>query len=58
MVMAMIIADTNVVSEIMKEDPQLEVLTWWDNQTSRDLFITTVVEAEIRTGIALLPVQA
>ncbi len=31
------------------------VLDWFDAQSTNDLFVTTVTEAEILTGIALLP---
>ena len=51
----MIVLDTNVVSEFMRVDPQAEVLAWLDDQPTRTLFVTTITEAEILTGIALLP---
>ncbi len=51
----MVVLDTNVVSELMLESPRKEVLVWIDDQLSRDLFVTAVTEAEVRTGIAILP---
>ncbi|WP_419553209.1 type II toxin-antitoxin system VapC family toxin [Candidatus Poriferisodalis sp.] len=51
----MLILDTNVVSELMREHPRSEVLAWIDRQLTDDLYVTTVTEAEIRTGIAILP---
>ena len=51
----MFILDTNVVSELMKERPNADVLTWLDSQPAETLFITAVTEAEVRTGIAILP---
>lgn len=51
----MIVLDTNVVSELMKDRPQPEVLAWVDDQLADALFITTITEAEIRAGIAVLP---
>ena len=51
----MLILDTNVVSELMRERPNLDVLRWVDSQSTGDLFVTSVTEAEIRTGIAILP---
>ncbi len=51
----MFVLDTNVVSELMKERPDADVLAWLDSQLTETLFITTVTEAEIRTGIAILP---
>ena len=51
----MLILDTNVVSELMREHPRSEVLAWIDRQLTDDLYVTAVTEAEIRTGIAILP---
>ena len=39
----------------MKDNPNQMVLDWFDAQSTNDLFVTTVTEAEILTGIALLP---
>ena len=52
---AMIILDTNVVSEFMRERAEERVRTWLDAQLPSALFITAITEAEILTGIALLP---
>lgn len=51
----MFILDTNVVSELMRGVPQPEVLAWVDARARRDLFVTAITEAEVRTGIAILP---
>ena len=51
----MIILDTNVVSEIMRDNPRREVLGWLDVHLASELFITAVPESEIRAGIAFLP---
>lgn len=51
----MIVLDTNVVSELMRGSPQQTVLAWFGAQSPSSLFVTTVTEAEILTGIALLP---
>ena len=51
----MFVLDTNVVSELMRERPNPAVLGWMDNQLTGNLFVTSVTEAEIRTGIAILP---
>ena len=51
----MVVLDTNVVSEMMRDDPSLEVRVWLDAWPTRELFVTAVTEAEIRTGIVLLP---
>ncbi len=51
----MVMIDTNIVSELMRAEPSAEVLSWMDEQTPRELFVTAVTEAQVRTGIALLP---
>ena len=51
----MFLLDTNVVSELMRATPALNVLSWMDRQSTQDLFVTAVTEAEIRAGIAILP---
>jgi predicted nucleic acid-binding protein len=51
----MIVLDTNVISELMRDRPARTVLTWLDDQFASTLFITAVTEAEIWTGIAVLP---
>ena len=50
-----LVLDTNVVSEFMKARPDPQVLTWIDSQLTSSLFVTTITEAEVRTGIAYLP---
>lgn len=49
------VIDTNIVSELMRVEPSAEVLAWMDDRPARELFVTAVTEAEVRTGIALLP---
>ena len=51
----MVVVDTNVISELMRDRPSRIVLAWFDAQPPSTLFMTSVVEAEIRTGLALLP---
>ena len=51
----MIVLDTNVISEFMTDNPNQMVLDWFDAQPTNNLFVTTVTEAEVWTGIALLP---
>ncbi len=50
----MIVLDTNVVSELTRARPAPGVLAWLDQQDGGRLFVTSVTEAEMRTGIALL----
>ena len=51
----MIVLDTNVVSELMRESPQQAVVDWFDAQHTNSLSITAITQAEILTGIELLP---
>jgi toxin FitB len=51
----MIILDTNVLSELMKPKKSEIVRNWAVQQSLIDLFTTTITQAEILYGIALLP---
>jgi toxin FitB len=51
----MIILDTNVVSELMKQSPARSVVGWSLSQEAHDLFTTSLTLAEIRLGIERLP---
>ena len=51
----MIVLDTNVLSELMRRSPDSRVLGWLDREDARGLFVSAVSEAEIRTGLGLLP---
>ena len=51
----MIVLDTNVLSELAKPDPDGTVLAWVTRQRRADLFTTTISEAELAYGLALLP---
>lgn len=51
----MIVLDTNVLSELAKPGPDAAVLTWVATQRRAELCTTTVNEAELAYGLALLP---
>jgi predicted nucleic acid-binding protein len=51
----MILLDTNVISELMRADPAPDVLDWFGRQDATGLFISAITEAELRTGVAILP---
>src|ERR1035438_3977216 len=51
----MIVLDTNVVADAMNPKPSAQVLSWMASYPREVLFITTVTEAEILYGVALLP---
>ena len=47
--------DTNVLSELMREHPDAGVLGWFAQNKRAAMSISAVTQAEILTGIALLP---
>ena len=51
----MIILDTNVVSALMRQVPDLTVVSWLDRQPAQSVWITSVTLFEARLGLALLP---
>ncbi len=50
----MIVLDTNVLSEILRANPEPLVLDWVANQPRASLFTTTITKGEILYGIRLL----
>jgi predicted nucleic acid-binding protein len=50
----MSVLDTNVLSEVLRPRPEPRVLDWLGGQRSASLFITTITQAEILYGIAIL----
>ncbi|MDE2664188.1 MAG: type II toxin-antitoxin system VapC family toxin [Gemmatimonadota bacterium] len=48
--------DTNVVSELIRKSPEPAVAAWASGHFVEDLFLSAVSEAELRYGVALLPV--
>lgn len=51
----MILLDTNVVSEPLRQAPAPQVIAWLDAQALGTLFLSAITVAELRAGIALLP---
>ncbi|QLE58942.1 type II toxin-antitoxin system VapC family toxin [Nostoc sp. TCL26-01] len=51
----MIILDTNVLSELIKPQGSTVVRKWATQQSVTSLFTTTITQAEILYGIAILP---
>lgn len=47
--------DTNVISELMRPKPDENVVAWLDRQKSVDVWICSITQAEILTGLALMP---
>ena len=51
----MIILDTNVVSELMRREPDPTVEAWVAAQAASSLFLSVIGEAELRYGVAIMP---
>jgi predicted nucleic acid-binding protein len=51
----MIVRDTNVISEVMRPRPSDKVIEWMRAESLASLFTTSITEAELLYGIALLP---
>ncbi|MFT4085726.1 MAG: type II toxin-antitoxin system VapC family toxin [Gordonia sp. (in: high G+C Gram-positive bacteria)] len=51
----MIVLDTNVVSELMRNEPERNVISWTDQQESSTLYLAAFTLAEIRFGLACMP---
>ena len=51
----MIVLDTNVLSELMRQQPAETVLAWADQLSPQQVAITAMNEAEILHGIARMP---
>ena len=51
----MMLLDTSVLSELMRQTPDPTVVAWLDERPGSDFFLSSVTRAEIELGIALLP---
>lgn len=51
----MILLDTNVLSELMRPNPNNGVVTWIDALSDDDVWISAITVGEVRLGLALLP---
>lgn len=51
----MILVDTNVISETLRQQPDPAVVRWMDTQSIETLYLSAVTVAELRYGIAVLP---
>jgi toxin FitB len=52
----MIIIDTNVLSALMVQKPELAVASWVDRQPRASIWTTSITIFEIRYGLASMPV--
>jgi len=53
--MAAVLLDTNVLSELMRPQPDSAVLDWFAQRSSDTFYVSAITQAEILLGIALLP---
>lgn len=51
----MIVLDTNVLSALMRSNPDAVVVEWLDRQPADSVWLTTITVFEARFGLALLP---
>jgi predicted nucleic acid-binding protein len=51
----MIVLDTNVLSALMRADPETVVVDWLDRQPADSVWLTSITVFEARFGLALLP---
>lgn len=51
----MIVLDTNVLSALMRTEPDPAVVSWMDGQLADAIWITSITLFEARFGLALLP---
>ena len=52
----MILLDTNVISEPLRRYPEARVINWIDAQSLETLYLSAITVAELRFGVANLPV--
>jgi predicted nucleic acid-binding protein len=50
----LILLDTNVVSALMRSDPDLAVVAWLDSQPAESVWTTSITVFEVRMGLELL----
>jgi len=50
-----IVLDTDVLSELLRPEPDANLLTWLAGHRRAELYTTTISESEIASGLALLP---
>ncbi len=51
----MILLDTNVISEPLRRTPEARVIDWLDAQSLETLYLSAITVAELRFGVASLP---
>jgi predicted nucleic acid-binding protein len=50
----MIVLDTNVLSAVMRQEPDANVVTWLDKQSRTSVWTTSITALEIRFGLQIM----
>jgi predicted nucleic acid-binding protein len=50
-----IVLDTNVISEFMRDTPDAQVVLWLDSQPHSSIWTTSINVYELRTGLLAMP---
>jgi predicted nucleic acid-binding protein len=50
-----IVLDTNVLSALMRTNPDAAIVDWMDRQPADSVWLTSITVFEARFGLALLP---
>ena len=53
--MESLLLDTNVLSELMRSQPDQAVMDWFAERTGAIFYVSSITQAEIMLGISLLP---
>jgi hypothetical protein len=51
----MLVLDTNVLSEVLRPEPDAGIQAWLRSQAPASVFTTAITQAEIMYGIAIMP---
>jgi len=51
----MIVLDTNIISALMRKEPEKPVVSWLDTQPAASVWITAITVMEIRFGLQTMP---
>ena len=52
------LVDTNVISEVLRREPNPRVLSWSKTQEKAQLFLSVIALGELRKGLTILPSSA
>ena len=52
----MIVLDTNVISELMRPKPNMDIVHWLDRQPRTSIWITSISVFELRFGLQVMPI--